>query len=160
MRAEEATDAPAGFDAIYHEQLAAATRLAYLLVRSQGVAEELAHDAFVRLYERFDTVEKPPAFLRTVVVRLALTWLRRNRMERARLVVVSGGARRDIDEPELDETWAAMGRLRPERRTVLVLRFYEDMTFEAIGELLGCTAATARGRAHRGLADLRKELTR
>jgi RNA polymerase sigma factor (sigma-70 family) len=160
MRAVEATDAPPGFDAVYDDQLPAVTRLAFLLVRSQGVAEELAHDAFVRLYERFDTVENPPAFLRTVVVRLALTCLRRHRMERARLVVVSGGARHDVDEPEVDETWAAMGRLRPERRIVLVLRFYEDMTFEAIGELLGCTAATARGRVHRGLADLRKELTR
>jgi DNA-directed RNA polymerase specialized sigma24 family protein len=43
---------------------------------------------------------------------------------------------------------------------VLVLRFYEDLDFGRIGELLGCSAATARSRAHRALAELRKELSR
>jgi RNA polymerase sigma factor (sigma-70 family) len=160
MRATGVARAPVGFDEVYADHVLAVTRLAYLLVRSQGVAEELAHDAFLRLYERFDTVDNPPGFLRTVVVRLALTWLDRHRMERNRLVVVRGGAHEAVDGPELDETWAAIGRLAPARGAVLVLRFYEDLPFDAIGELLGCSAATARGRAHRALADLRKELTR
>jgi RNA polymerase sigma-70 factor (ECF subfamily) len=155
-----ATQVPLEFDGVYRAQLLAVTRLAFLLVRSQTVAEELAHDAFVRLYERFDTVENPPGFLRTVVVRLALTWQDRHRMERERLTVVGGGDRRAVEGPEVDETWAALGRLAPERRVVLALRFYEDMAFDAIGEMLGCSAATARGRAHRALADLRKELSR
>jgi len=63
-------------------------------------------------------------------------------------------------EPELDEAWAALGRLTAERRNVLVLRYYADLAYESIGELLGCSAATARSRARRALADLREELER
>ena len=33
-------------------------------------------------------------------------------------------------EPAIDETWEALGRLRPERRAVLVLRYYGDHTHE------------------------------
>jgi len=147
------------FADVYDRELLAVTRIAYLLVRSQARAEELAHDAFVRLYERFDEVTSPAGFLRTVVARLALRSEDRRRMEGDRLRLVGGGRRDRESEPAVDETWAALERLRPERRTVLVLRFYADLSFDDIGEALGCTAATARGRAHRALSDLRKELT-
>lgn len=134
-------------------------RLAFLLVRSQARAEELAHDAFVRLYERCGTVDNAAGFLRTVVVRLAVTSQDRARMERERLTI-AGGGQQPQGEPEVDETWAALGRLRPERRAVLVLRFYADVTYDDIAAAVGCTPGTARSRAHRALADLRKELSR
>jgi RNA polymerase sigma factor (sigma-70 family) len=61
---------------------------------------------------------------------------------------------------EIDTTWDALRSLRPERRAVLVLRYYEDLSHADIAELLGCPVATVRTRLHRGLADLRKELER
>jgi DNA-directed RNA polymerase specialized sigma24 family protein len=162
MRAAASEERPAvvGFDQVYEAELMAVVRLAFLLVRSQALAEELAHDAFLRLYERFGSVDNPAGFLRTVVVRLSITAQNRARMERDRLTVVGGGAPSGGGEPEIDETWAALGRLSPERRTVLVLRFYADMPFGDIAAMVGCTAATARGRARRALADLRRELMR
>jgi RNA polymerase sigma factor (sigma-70 family) len=159
----EASPTRTAFDAVYERQLARTVRLAYLLVRSHAVAEELAQEAFLRLYEHFAGVHHPPAFLRTTVVRLAITWQRRHRMEQHRLTVVGGdpgAGTRAGAEPELDEAWAALGRLAPERRNVLVLRYYADLAYESIGELLDCSAATARSRARRALADLRQELKR
>jgi hypothetical protein len=44
------TSEVAGFDRVYRQHLLPITRLAFLLVRSQAVAEDLAHDAFVRHY--------------------------------------------------------------------------------------------------------------
>jgi RNA polymerase sigma factor (sigma-70 family) len=70
------------------------------------------------------------------------------------------GVDRPTEVPEIDEMWDALGRLRPERRVVLVLRFYEQLRHREIGELLGCPTATVRTRARRGLQDLRKELDR
>jgi RNA polymerase sigma factor (sigma-70 family) len=162
MRAAASEDRPSvvGFDQVYEAELMPVIRLAFLLVRSQARAEELAHDAFLRLYERFGSVDNPAGFLRTAVVRLSITAQSRARMERDRLTVIGVGERSGGGEPEIDETWAALGRLRPERRTVLVLRFYSDMQFEEIAATVGCTAATARSRARRALADLRRELMR
>ena len=149
--------APRDFDAVYADQRPQIVRLAYLLVRSEHVAEELAQEAFLRLYRDFASVENPPGFLRTVVVRLASTWRSRRDMERERLERV------DVPRPpeveEVDETWEALGRLRPERATVLVLRFYEDLAHRDIARMLGCPTGTVRSRVRRALADLREELT-
>lgn len=145
------------FDDIYRQHHLDIVRLAYLLVRDTQVAEELAQEAFIRLHERMDTVEHPPGFLRTVVVRLASTWRDRRVMERQRLTLVAHAGR--SAPAELDETWEAIGRLRPERAQVLVLRFYEDLDYRDIGRLVGCSAATARSRLRRALNDLRKELS-
>jgi RNA polymerase sigma factor (sigma-70 family) len=148
----------AAFEDVYAAQLQAVTRLAFLLVRSQAVAEELAQDAFLRLFEHFHRVENPPGFLRTVVVRLCLTWQRRDHMEHR--LVRQVGVDRPTEVPEVDETWEALGRLQPERRAVLVLRFYEQLRHGEIAEVLGCPTATVRSRTRRALQDLRKELDR
>lgn len=149
-----------GFEAVYSRECLPVVRLAVLLVRSTAVAEELAQDAFMRLYQRFPEVENPAGFARRVVVDLAVTWLRRHDMERERLPLSTASEPRTLGEPELDEVWEALGRLRPERRAVLVLRFYEDMSHERIAELLRCSAGTVRSRVRRALADLRKEMSR
>jgi RNA polymerase sigma factor (sigma-70 family) len=151
----------ATFDGVYAHEWDRIVRLGYLLVRSRQVAEDVAQESFVVLYERFPSVGNPQGFLRTVAVRLALRWLRRRALEHDRLEAVVAGDDPAGGEPHLpDETWAALGRLSPERRAVIVLRFYEDLDYRRIGELLACSAATARSRTRRALADLRKELQR
>ena len=146
------------FDDVYTAESRAIVGLAALLVGSQAVAEELAQDAFLRLFERFDDVTNPAGFLRTVVVRLCLTWQKRRTTEQR--LVRQVGVDRPTSIPEVDETWAALGRLGPDRRIVLVLRYYCQLRHHEIAELLGCPAATVRTRTRRALKDLRKELAR
>jgi len=146
------------FDTVYRERRAQMVRTAYLIVRSQHVAEELVHDGFLRLHEHFDTVENPGGFLHTAVVRLCLTWLKRRDMERDRLQRLPAPA--PSGSPEIDELWDALATLDPDRRTVLVLRYYADLSHAEIAELVGCPVTTVRTRVHRGLADLRGELDR
>jgi RNA polymerase sigma factor (sigma-70 family) len=52
----------------------------------------------------------------------------------------------------------ALGRLSPEERAAVFLRFYEDMTSHEVGEALGITATAARSRIHRALRRLRVDL--
>lgn len=148
----------ASFDETYRAQREPLVRIAYLIVRSHAVAEELVHDAFLRFHAHDDEVECPPAFLRTTLVRLCLSWCRRSRTEHDRLVRLRPAA--VVTEPAADldgdALWAALARLRPERRIALVLRYYADLDFAAIAEHLGCKVPTARSHAHRGLNDLRK----
>jgi RNA polymerase sigma factor (sigma-70 family) len=146
------------FDDVYTAESRAIVGLASLLVGSQAVAEELAQDAFLRLFERFDDVTNPAGFLRTVVVRLCLTWQKRRTTEQR--LVRQVGVDQPTSIPEVDETWAALGRLDPDRRIVLVLRYYCQLRHHEIAELLGCPAATVRTRTRRALKDLRKELAR
>jgi RNA polymerase sigma factor (sigma-70 family) len=136
-------------------------RLAFLLVGSRAVGDELVQDAFTRLYEHLDEVENPGGFVRVALVRLCSTARSRRDMERDRLYQLDRLADPpELGIPEVDETWDALSRLAPERRVVLVLRFYEDLTHAQIAELLDCPEATVRTRLHRGLADLREEIER
>jgi RNA polymerase sigma-70 factor (ECF subfamily) len=146
---------PRTFDDVYRDERRKLVRTAYLMVRSQHVAEELVHDGFVRLHQNFADVERPGGFLHTAVVHLCLTWLKRRDMEQDRLQRLDGPVE---PEQEPDELWDAIGRLDPDRRAVLVLRYYEDLSYEQIAAVIGCPVGTVRSRLNRGVADLRKEI--
>ena len=144
------------FDEVYRTARPGLVRLAYLIVGSAAVAEELVQEAFLRLHSRFAGVENPGAYLRVTVVRLCTTAKRHDAIEADR--VQRAHERVEPVEHGIDETWDAIQRLEPDRRAVVVLRYYEDLPHEEIGQLLGCPVATVRTRVHRALADLRKEL--
>jgi len=50
---------------------------------------------------------------------------------------------------------SALSRLSPEKREVLVLSRYHDMTYEEIAELMDCEAGTIRVRVCRAIKELR-----
>jgi RNA polymerase sigma factor (sigma-70 family) len=54
--------------------------------------------------------------------------------------------------------WRLLGTLPRAQRVVVTLRFYEDMTYEEIGAVLGVATATVRVHASRALAKLRIQL--
>jgi len=166
---EDAATATQTFDAIYRQQRPRLVRTAYLIVRSQHVAEELVHDGFVRLHQNLATVESPGGFLHTAVVHLCLTWLKRRDMEHDRLRHLAGTGSTTVTEDagsgtdaleDAGDLWDAIGRLDPDRRAVLVLRYYDDLSYEQIADVIGCPVGTVRSRLNRGVADLRKEIER
>ncbi len=64
-------------------------------------------------------------------------------------------------EPEFSPEDAArihaqLARLRPAHREVLLLRFMEDLSYEQIADVTGCTVGTVRSRLHYGKLALRK----
>jgi RNA polymerase sigma factor (sigma-70 family) len=143
-------------DRLYRAERDRLRRLAYLMTGQVHVADEIVHDAFVRLQPRLAGVEAPPAYLRATVVNLCLAWRRRAALARER---DPRPERTWADPPEIDETWELLARLPADQRAVLVLRFYEDLPLADIAAVLGCRPSTARSRLHRALAQLRKEMT-
>ena len=129
-----------------------------MIVGSHAVAEELVQEAFLRLYRTFGTVENPGGYVRTVVVRLSVAARARSASELERLA--ESYEPPPTGEPEVDAMWDALVRVRRDRRAVLVLRFYEGMELAEIARLLELRDGTVRSRLHRGLSDLRRELSR
>ena len=155
-------EACGSFGELYARTRVPMVRLASFLVASRAEGEELTQDAYLELYRRWDEVENPQAFLRTIVVRRCIRTRSRRSNERRKLEIV--GRRDDpyiphTGEPEVDTTLAAVRRLKPDWRSVVVLRFYTDMSHAEIADVLGCSVATARSRLHRALAELREELS-
>lgn len=151
-------EAEASFDAVYQTSRAPMVRLAWLLVRSHAVAEELVHDAFVTVYERWQRIDNPGGYLRSTVVNRCLRWQRRRHREHDLLAVA--GEPPATGDPAVDTMWDAVGRLSPERRAVVVLRYWADLPHDEIARILDCRPSTVRTRLHRALADLRQEVDR
>lgn len=131
-------------------------RLAYLLTGSQGAAEDLVQDVFVRAGRRLETVDEPAAYLRRSVTNACWSWHRRRQREQRLLperpAVVAGTS--DI------EMWDALAHLSARRRNVLVLRYYLDLPEAEIAEVLGWRVGTVKSATHRALQDLRRVLER
>ena len=139
---------------LYRRQRVAMIRLARLLTGSTSVAEEVVQDAFLRIHQRKVQPENPDGYLRTTVTNLCKGHLRRLRLER-RLPQRDPGT---FNDPEVDETWAAVCRLPFRQRAVLALRFYEDLPEAEIARVLGCRPGTVKSSLHRGLSKLREEM--
>jgi len=142
-------------EALYHSDRLALVRLAHVITGSNAIAEEIVQDAFLRLHQRESSVQNPAGFLRTVVVNLCRSHLRR--VTKHRSIVPDPPATLEIQE--MDETWCAILRLPPRQRAVLALRYYEDLPEREIAALLGCRLGTVKSAHHRALDTLRKELS-
>ena len=132
-------------------------RVAYLMVGSTTVAEDLVQDSFARMHRHWDTTEHPRAYLRTSVVNACRSHLRRLALERA---YKRNPALTDSLPAEADELFDALAALPARQRAALVLRFYEDLSEADIAVALGCRPGTVKSLLHRGLAELRKAVER
>jgi len=117
-------DGAEGFDAVYVAERPAIVRLAFLLVRDQAVAEELAQEAFLRLFAHYATVENPPGFLRTVVVRLAVDSI--GAVKDAEIIPSTGDRKYDTALKRVALGWKFRAARGPDNRPVAVLF---DVTF-------------------------------
>ncbi len=118
---------PGGFEELFVRERAAMVRLAYLVCGSAAVAEEVTHDAFVRVYQRWGRLDRPGAYLRRCVVNRAIDAKARRRHgdELTRSLAVADAA------PAVhDHTLDAVLRLPPKARAMVVLRFYEQLSVD------------------------------
>jgi RNA polymerase sigma-70 factor (sigma-E family) len=138
---------------------AALLRLAYLLCRDSARAEDLVQDAFLRVLRRWRSAgvpDQPFAYARKVVINEYLAW-RRLRSASEQVGPVADAEAFDHVEQlaDRDLMWRLLGVLPARGRTVLVLRFYEELADVEIATILGCRQATVRSISARALQLLR-----
>jgi len=115
----------------------------------------VAQEAFARVQLRFDSLDSPRAYTRTVVVNLCRRQRRRAEQERAITSMVPTAEPGGLDPRELLD---AIDVLPFRQRAVIVLRYYNDLSETAIAEALGCRPGTVKSLAHRALRQLRKDI--
>lgn len=156
---QSANDAEfAQFARIAYRSLLRTTRL---LTGDPHAAENLAQAA-LRVYLHWEwasTWESPHACTHKVVVNLYAT----SRRRRWHTDVPYAAAQDRVKEGDMAhgaddkvELAYALHRLPRSQRTVLVLRFYEDLSVEEAAKLLGCSpGTTVKSRTNRALERLR-----
>lgn len=123
-------------------------------------AEDLLQNALIKAAGRWHRIDEPEAYVRQVlyrqqISRWRLKW-RRREVSVAEPPEVTGDTGDGAAAAELRLVMrGALARLTARQRTVLVLRYFEDLPEAEVARALGCSVGTVRSTTHRSLARLR-----
>lgn len=133
--------------------------LSYVYMGNEQDAADALQDMVVILYSRIGTLRKDEAFYswaKQILVRCCLSKLREKKKWRS----IPPGSEEAVWEAREEglDLLAAVHRLPPAQRDVILLFYYRDMSFATIGEILACPEGTVKSRLHQGLKKLRRRL--
>lgn len=119
--------------------------------------DDLVQEAFYRVLRRgsLSDLDSPLAYLRATILNLASN--HRRSLGRRNRALGLLGSNESVDVPYPSDL-GDLFSLSPEARAVLYLSDVEAYSFSEIGEIVGCSEATARKRASRARGVLREIL--
>ncbi len=157
-REREAPVEPLSFEKLFLDQHDRLYRALYFISGSADDAEELMQDAFLKLWERWNTIgsiDDPIAWLFRVSLNGFRMRVRRARVAAWRLVPIPG-PRDPYEDIDLREDVRAMLlRLPPRQRAAVVLTEIFEYSSEQAAQILGIRPTTVRVLASQGRAALR-----
>jgi RNA polymerase sigma-70 factor (ECF subfamily) len=153
----------ASFERLIGPHIAVGYRLAAAILGETGQAEDAVQEATLRAWRSIGQLRssaQAKAWFLSIVANRSRSirgtrWWSVIRLPEIMMRLPSPADAADRRE----DLSRALGRLSPEERAAVFLRFYEDMNSHEVGEALGITATAARSRIHRALQRLRVDLT-
>lgn len=148
-------------------------RIILRLVQSQGVAEDILQDTWIKVMRKIHQYDPSRPFiswLTRIAVNGCRDYWRRERRRRvwkqASMINKDGDSK--LEETYIQEdlemrenqaviTWALM-KISHKLREVVVLKFFNGMTYEEIAQVLDIPAGTVKSRLHYALSKLREHL--
>ena len=149
----------------------------YLIVKDQYVAEDLLQDTFVKAVEvlkngRYNDEGKFLPWILRIAHNLAIDYFRRDK--RYPEVVFEDGSSvfnslefaddsyesHQIRQETHEHLRELIQRLPETQKEVLIMRHYEDLSFQEIADATGVSINTALGRMRYALINLRKQLSK
>ncbi len=153
------------FAELFRRHWPRAHRAAWLVVHDAAAAEDVAQEAFlaaIRALHRFDRRRPFAPWLHRIVVNRAIDYAR---MREARREVgaeaageLAAALGEDVAAAPSADVLAALARVDPEQRAVIVLRHLLEFTPGEIATALGLPRGTVNSRLRRGLDGLQDEL--
>lgn len=153
------TSDPAAFCGEIRDRL---VRSLTLYCGDRVVAEELAQEALVRVWERWPKVsamDAPEAWTFRTALNLANSSFRRKQAERRarhRLEQRPVPPAPPPDDGTADEVRAAVRALPPRQRAVIIARYFLDLDVAQTATLLDCAPGTVKAATHQAINRLRQ----
>lgn len=161
--ADDEVAAPVEFDGWVAARAPSLLRFAYLMTGSREGAEDALQTALAKTFEhwtRVSVMHDRDAYVRRMIVNAHISWWRRFARRESPVAEVLGSSSRSQDPglsvPGADAVWRLCQSLPSKQRAAVVLKFYEDLTYPEIAELLRCPESTVRSHVHRALVALRE----
>ncbi|MFJ4824021.1 SigE family RNA polymerase sigma factor [Streptomyces bacillaris] len=156
--------AAAEFHDFFDRHYAELARLAHLLTGEAAAADDLAADALVALWDRWDRVraaEHPVAYARGVVANLARGRVRAAVRERHRVALFWSRRADRTEGPDVAavlDVRQALERLPFRKRACVVLRHAFDLSEKDTALALGISVGTVKSQTFKGMAELERLL--
>ncbi len=147
-------------EALFRMHWPRAFRAAYLVTHDAAAAEDIAQESFLAAIRSIDSFDRRRPFgpwLHRIVVNRSIDWTRARRL-RGEVEFVDAVATGDRSAAPSDDTLAALARLSPEHRAVIVMRYILELTPGEIADALDLPRGTVNSRLRRGLDALGDEL--
>ncbi|WP_030611206.1 SigE family RNA polymerase sigma factor [Streptomyces sclerotialus] len=157
-------DAAVEFRAFFERYYAELARLARLLTGDTEGADDLAADALVALWHRWDRVraaDHPAAYARGVVANLARSHIRSAIRERRRIALFWAQCSEHADAPDVPavvDVQQALRTLPFRKRACVVLRHAFDLSERETALALGISVGTVKSQTSKGMAQLERLL--
>jgi RNA polymerase sigma-70 factor (ECF subfamily) len=159
------------FEQLYRDNVGRVYALCYRMAGTADLAEELAQDVFVRVWQKLGSFRGESAFsswLHPLTVNVALSERRSRRRRVARVMTTDDltdferpGPPTRSDGPESGfDLERALATLPPGARAVFVLHDVEGYKHAEIARLTGVATGTSKAQLHRARKLLREALTR
>lgn len=152
-------------------------RICYRMLGNRHEAEDAAQEAFIRAYVNIDTYNpamKFSSWLYRIATNLSIDKLRKKKPDvyldeevsgaegltmYSQLPATDASPEDTVETLELQETvQKAIQKLPEKYRSVIVLKYIEDLSLQEISEILDLPIGTVKTRIHRGREALRKHL--
>lgn len=177
--------AQTGSEKAYRELLGRYQRpvfsIIYRMIRDRELAEDLAQETFVRVFnniDRYDPRFKFSSWIFKIATNLTIDHIRRKELN----TVSIDGSRNAVTSDQIEATSItiastdenpeelleakqlgaeiedAIGKLRPEYRAAILLRHVDGREYQEIAEILSLPLGTVKTYIHRGRNELREQL--
>ncbi|NYJ01218.1 RNA polymerase sigma-70 factor (sigma-E family) [Nocardioides thalensis] len=147
------------FESFVAARRGALLKSAYLLTGSHADAEDLVQTTLIKVVPKWSRIaDHPEPYVRRVLARESINRWRRRRWREVSTAVLPDSPVGADDGSERDILRAALLKLSPRQRAVVVLRYYEDLTERETAARLGLSLGTVKSYAREGLARLRTTL--
>jgi RNA polymerase sigma-70 factor (ECF subfamily) len=159
------------YEVLHGRVAAAAFEFALRVTRDPALAEEVAQEAFVTIWQRSLQYRpdrgRPRTWMLRIVYNHAIDGLRSSLRHDSRRAWIESGACQATSASIEDEVGlrertrtlhGMLQRLPIEQREILELAFFGDLSHREIAHALGLPIGTVKGRARLGLGHLREQL--
>lgn len=151
--------------ALYERNHADMVRFAAFLTGNVDAAEDVAHEAFVRVFDAWDRIDDPAradAYLRTTVVNVVRSGFRRSEVAERRaerhLAAVPSAEDDALGQLGRQHVLTVVSSLPLQQRACVVMRHWFRMTESEIAATLDVSVGSVRTHVKRGTATLKERL--
>jgi RNA polymerase sigma-70 factor (family 1) len=159
-----------GFSFLFREYNAALSYFSFHIIKDRGVAEEIAGDALMKLWERhenFDSILSIKSFLYTTTRNASIDWLRKQKRnnQRTNEIIYLNENKEEATifqkkaEAELyKEIFLTLNTLPPKCRKIFRMLYIEGKNYQQIAQELNLSVDTIRNQKARGIILIKQRM--